>query len=655
MRTFIRRPALFLLVFALGSLPWASPLKASEDKVRAILNQNLDRCPLLKPEVDADGFPKLIDLTLNTAATTVTIAKVRYSGFRFKVDRKEDEAWIWAFKLVGPLHWHLNFEANNGAITFHEWKPTNWVSQAIAGGRLTTGKIYDIWFEFKNATPAKCTLTFRFTEAQPDEKGEVSDLELLSELGITTSGAVLFDYQGHNGRATQKWASGDLPGAIKHFDESIRLAPKNAYPYDARGLVKKAKGDFEGAIADFTRAIQLEPKDSTGYDHRADARASKGDPRGAIADYSKAIDLDPKDTYAYTGRGLTRQAGDVEGALADYDKAIQFDPKRVIAYLLRGEIRSKKGDPAGALADFGKVIELEPENAGAYTDRGALRLNTGDQDGAIVDATKAIELDPKNAIAYGNRGLAKRHRHEFEGSLADFTKAIELAPKNAFSYSNRGCVRGSMADYEGALADHKQAIELEPKNVFLYQNRALTKNVMGDEEGAIADCTKAIELDPKNYAGYVERALSFATQGKWMKAYGDFDAALRMNVKNFYPAFYRWVAQTRLGQSPAANKELQAAADQRWDAKPGDWPSKLTEFLLGKIDEAALLGASDGADESTTRGQRCEGWYFSGVVRLAAGQSEDAASCFRKSLATKLGSYYEYRLAETDLARLEKK
>ena len=143
-----------------------------------------------------------------------------------------------------------------------------------------------------------------------------------------------------------------------------------------------------------------------------------------------------------------------------------------------------------------------------------------------------------------------------------------------------------------------------------------------------------------------------AAQEKWSEAIGDFDAALRADPNDFYAALYRCVAQMRLGESWEAKKQLTAALGQRRGAKPGDWPSRVAEFLLGQLDEAALLTAAEDANAEKTRGQKCEAWFYAGVARLAAEQKAEAASCLRKCVATEEKSYFEYEMAQAELRRL---
>ncbi len=52
---------------------------------------------------------------------------------------------------------------------------------------------------------------------------------------------------------------GDHASAVADYDELIRLEPKSARAYDARGSEQFMLGKFDASIADFDRAIELQP------------------------------------------------------------------------------------------------------------------------------------------------------------------------------------------------------------------------------------------------------------------------------------------------------------------------------------------------------------------------------------------------------------
>jgi lipoprotein NlpI len=215
-------------------------------------------------------------------------------------------------------------------------------------------------------------------------------------------------------------------------------------------------------------------------------------------------------------------------------------------------------------------------------------------------------------------------------------------------YAYNGNVRAVKGNLDRTLAVLDQVLEADPNDTEIRGKRGDLRREKGDLDGALADFNVVVEVFPKYAGAYVNRGLVFSLQEKWLQAHDDFDTALRADAKDFYPAFYRCVAQMRLGKTEEAKKELGGALAERKVAEADEWPSTIADFLLGKVDEAALL---EGAGNNGA--QQCEAWYFAGVVRLTAGRKAEAAECFRKSVATELKSFTEYRLARGELMRLK--
>ncbi len=63
-----------------------------------------------------------------------------------------------------------------------------------------------------------------------------------------------------NNRGLARKDKGDLDGAIKDYDEAIRLKSDYALAFNNRGLARKAKGDIQGAQQDFDEAARVDPK-----------------------------------------------------------------------------------------------------------------------------------------------------------------------------------------------------------------------------------------------------------------------------------------------------------------------------------------------------------------------------------------------------------
>ena len=116
---------------------------------------------------------------------------------------------------------------------------------------------------------------------------------LCSLLGTTTlvfSLAVSSEAKGEDAFAQGKRAfeKNDCVLAVSYFTEAIRLNPKDATMYVARGLAHFKKGDPDKAITGCPEAIRLNPEFAEAYAVRGFALASRRETRKAEADFSDA-------------------------------------------------------------------------------------------------------------------------------------------------------------------------------------------------------------------------------------------------------------------------------------------------------------------------------------------------------------------------------
>ena len=460
----------------------------------------------------------------------------------------------------------------------------------------------------------------------------------------------------YNTRGASKHSKGDFAGAIADAARAIELDPKYVSAYINRGIAKWETDDHDGAIADFNRAIELDPKDAIAYGNRGNPRQGKGDLDGAIADYTRAIELDSKYEEAYSNRGAVLfSKGDVKGAIADATRAIELDPKSSEAWNNRGAFKRATPDLEGAIADYRRALELNPKYAGAWKNLAAARAAKGELDGALADYGRAIEIDPKFADAWHDRGAVRSQKGDLEGAIADLSRVAEIEPENAKNLYDRGMLRKAHGEIEGAVADFSRVLELNPKSDSAYAGRAAARTGLNDLDGAIADYDRAIELNPKLARAHFNRGVAHYLKQNWQNASADFDADGRQGKPGEYGALLACVVRTRMGQGEAGRNGLRAWQEKRRDAKRDDWVSKLGSFLLGALDEAALLQAAESPDAKKAGGQRCEACYYAGMQRLAAGQKAEAADCFRKCVATQQKAFTETTLASAELKWLAEK
>ena len=97
---------------------------------------------------------------------------------------------------------------------------------------------------------------------------------------------------------------------------------------------KKAAGDFEGAIKDYDEAIRLDPKNVDARCHRMMTKGHLGDHEGVMVDFKELLSLNSKktrlsDASVLSLRGIAKlELGDHEGASTDFDKAKSLRNKK---------------------------------------------------------------------------------------------------------------------------------------------------------------------------------------------------------------------------------------------------------------------------------------------------------------------------------------
>jgi lipoprotein NlpI len=304
-----------------------------------------------------------------------------------------------------------------------------------------------------------------------------------------------------------------------------------------------------------------------------------------------------------------------------------------------GEAKFAVGDCDGAAADFEKALALSPDYGKAVDGLAAARGQQADYGAAIAAAGRAIAIDPEDAVAYDNRGVAEARLGNFAAAQADFDRALALAPTYGPAYLNRGAARLCTGDDEGALTDLEQAVGFAPQKAASYVNRGWARANLDQLDAAAADCDRGIALEPSALGSFLNRGLVRAAKGETAGALSDLRRCT-LDPRHAYPfaPLYLWTVRAQKDPAGAA-AELAAAIPAAPPGRLPEWRDQLAGFLLGRLDEKAILADAAGpgpqptGDSRRIRLRRAQGWYFVGMRRLFAGDAKGAAAAFNQSLA----------------------
>src|SRR5262249_7823092 len=99
--------------------------------------------------------------------------------------------------------------------------------------------------------------------------------------------------------------SHDLNGAIRDYEESLRLDDTSASSHRFRGNKYLIEKNFGAAFAEYNEALRLDPTNVFALANRGRLYADRKDYDHALADLNEAIRLAPDWSLAYYHRGMT--------------------------------------------------------------------------------------------------------------------------------------------------------------------------------------------------------------------------------------------------------------------------------------------------------------------------------------------------------------
>jgi len=279
--------------------------------------------------------------------------------------------------------------------------------------------------------------------------------------------------------ANLEFKSGKIDAAQRHFEERLRLKPRD--PYASLGCARIFLLREQRALArpQLEAILRDAPNFSPARNLYAEILAAEGDENGA-------------DEQRWQGRmaGRFREA---EDPWMDELRGWCFDPSQLAVW---GNIdfQAKFGDRGKAM--FERAIEVAPENPIGYEALGQWYLENNDLAAALKMFTHAIQLPRPSIALFVNLADVFRRMGQPLETLRAVERGLALVPEASELYYELGVAYDDLGRDTEAMAAYRTAIQRSPNAAAAHVNLAVNLLKIGRKAEAREHLQLALVAQP---------------------------------------------------------------------------------------------------------------------------------------------------------------
>jgi tetratricopeptide (TPR) repeat protein len=226
---------------------------------------------------------------------------------------------------------------------------------------------------------------------------------------------------------------GDVLPAMRHYEETVRLAPGFADGHNKLGSVLGVQGRYDEAIAQFQLAIQL--GDNAEYRHNLGlALARQGRTDDAIREFEAALRLDHEHhlSLVHLGEALGSR-GRFPQAEAALRRALELGPADGEARRLLAVTLVQQGRVEEAMREYEEILRRSPDDLDALNNVAWIRATHAEaahRDGpeAVRLAERARDRSPTpQAVLFSTLAAAYAETGRFADAVRAGERAVALA------------------------------------------------------------------------------------------------------------------------------------------------------------------------------------------------------------------------------------
>jgi len=198
----------------------------------------------------------------------------------------------------------------------------------------------------------------------------------------------------------------DTTRAVESLQRAIVLDPQKVDLYVDFAILSSTHQSFQVGINAVNDGLRILPRAASLYFARGVLQVQLAEYDKAQADFEKAYELDPNQSMSVAAQGLAAvQQNDLDGALAGVEGKLKQKPDDPVLLYMQADILTQKGAEPGspefktAMQSAKKAVALRPALGPARGVLAKLYLEAGQYSEAAVQCRKALEIAPKDQTA----------------------------------------------------------------------------------------------------------------------------------------------------------------------------------------------------------------------------------------------------------------
>lgn len=332
----------------------------------------------------------------------------------------------------------------------------------------------------------------------------------------------------------------DLPGAVKLYDEALKLFPEFPEAEYQRAAALLSLGKTSEAEKGLRRAAELRPDWSLALASLGSLLVRSDKLAEAEKFLTEAIKLDRKNFPAAIALAELRLRTESSPASL---KDLLFTLRNLTdgksnapasAWAWRGAIERRLEDFPAAKTSLNQALAVDANNVTALVERAQLFAAAGDLESAKIDAENAVKLSTEDWRWKAQVLLARLQAEA--GNAAEAQKTLDRIAERAKNFPQVIALRTALAANRATgaegIAELEKILEKDGKNAAAL-NRLCVLSRTVDPQKALNYCRRASELEPQNVSHAIGYGAALVQDNQFAPAVELFQKLLKIVPENY--------------------------------------------------------------------------------------------------------------------------